>query len=216
MKSEMVFGLAQAASRLRRYLLMCGILSSALYVFTDILGGIIWENYDFTTQYVSELSAIGAPSRLFVIPMYFVYNILVFAFIAGVFQVSNSKLKIRILTFLLFGYIMAGVIGLFFPMNPGEPAMEFSNAMHQTLAGVTVIFILLSLAVGATIFGKQFGGYSVGTILAYLLLGALPFLGVAQIEEGLPTPWLGLVERSMVYGYMLWVALLAIVILRAE
>ena len=176
----------------------------------------MWGNYDFTSQYVSELSAIGSPSRVFVIPLYLLYNILVIAFIAGVWQVSTEKRKFRILTFLLFGYVLGGIMGLFFPMNPSVPATEFSNTMHQTLAGVTVVFILLSLVVGLTIFSKHFRYYSLGTILVYLLLGALPFLGVAQVEEGSPTPWLGLVERSMVYGFMLWVVLLAIVLIRAE
>ncbi|MFX1606212.1 MAG: DUF998 domain-containing protein [Promethearchaeota archaeon] len=208
--------MVQAVCRLRRYLLICGIISSVLYVTTDILGGIMWGNYDFTAQYVSELSAIGSPSRQLVIPLYVVYNILVVAFVAGVWLLSSGKRNLQILSCLLCGYVLGGLIGLFFPMDPNEPGTAFTNAMHQTLAGVTVLFILLSLAVGASIQGKRFGLYSLGTILIYLALGSLPFLGVTQVEEGLPTPWLGFVERIMVYGYMLWIGIFSALLLRRE
>ncbi len=208
--------MVERANRLQMVLLICGILSSLLYVATDILGGFVWENYDFTSQYISELSAIGAPSRSFVIPLYLVYNVLVTAFVLGVWTVANGNLTLRFLAGLLLGYVVAGVVGLFFPMYPEESAVTLSNAMHQILAGVTVFFILLSLLIGASAFGKRFGLYSIGTILLYLVLGSLPFLGVAQVEEGLPTPWLGVVERIMVYGYMLWIAVLAFALLRRE
>ncbi|MFX0055558.1 MAG: DUF998 domain-containing protein [Promethearchaeota archaeon] len=208
--------MAETTNILRKISLFCGILSSMLYVATDILGGITWGNYDFASQYISELSAIGAPSRSLVVPLYFLYNILVAAFLMGVWRSAGGKHTSHIMAGLLLGYMASGIIGLFFPMNPGEAATSLSNAMHQILAGVTVIFILLSLGVGAKALGKRFGIYSVGTIVVYLVLGALPFLGVAQIEEGLPTPWVGVVERIMVYGYMLWLAVLACFILRRE
>ena len=82
--------------------------------------------------------------------------------------------------------------------------------------GYIYISILISLVV--ILLFPLLSGFSpdVTSILIYLLLGALPFLGVAQIEAGQPTPWVGVVERIMVYGYMLWVAVLAIVLLHAE
>ncbi|MFX1331726.1 MAG: DUF998 domain-containing protein [Promethearchaeota archaeon] len=204
------------SDRLQRTMFVCGILSSILYVVTDILGGIMCGNYDFTSQYVSELSAIGSPSRPFVVSLYIVYNFLVMAFIAGVWQGSIGKRNLQMLSCLLCGYVLGGLVGLFFPMDPSELGTAFTNAMHQTLAGVTVLFILLSLAVGAYTQRKRFGFYSIGTILIYLALGSLPFLGVAQVEEGLSTPWLGLVERIMVYGYMLWIGILSALLLRRE
>ncbi|MFW9943809.1 MAG: DUF998 domain-containing protein [Candidatus Sifarchaeia archaeon] len=114
------------------------------------------------------------------------------------------------------GYVVAGLVGLFFPMNPDEPTTALTNTMHQIIAGVTVLVILSSLGFAATAFGKQFRFYSLGTIIVCLLLGALPFLGVARVEAGEPTPWVGLVERIMVYGYMLWVAMLTIALLRKD
>ena len=52
----------------QRALLACGILSSLLYAATDLLGGLRYEGYSFTSQAISELMASGAPSESFVDP----------------------------------------------------------------------------------------------------------------------------------------------------
>jgi hypothetical membrane protein len=78
------FEIVETARMARNLLLICGILSSLLYVGTDILAGMLWEGYSFTHQAVSELSAIGAPTRPLVVPLYFVYDVLMIAFGLGV------------------------------------------------------------------------------------------------------------------------------------
>jgi hypothetical protein len=37
-----------------------------------------------------------------------------------------------------------------------------------------------------------------------------------QLEANLPTPWMGLWERIDIFATMLWIAVLAIVLLRAQ
>ena len=44
---------------LRTLLLACGILSSVLYVTTDLLGGLTYEGYSFSAQTISELGDNG-------------------------------------------------------------------------------------------------------------------------------------------------------------
>ena len=56
-------------ARIRRLLLICGILASLLWIGTDIVAGVLWEGYSFVDQAVSELSAIGAPTRPLVVPL---------------------------------------------------------------------------------------------------------------------------------------------------
>jgi len=67
----------------REVLLICGIASSLLYVATTILGAMRWKGYSSTSQTVSELSAIGAPSRPLVVPLFLTYSVLVFGALAG-------------------------------------------------------------------------------------------------------------------------------------
>ena len=65
---------------LRKALLVCGILSSLLYVAMNVFVAMQWEGYSSVSQTVSELSAIGAPTRsLWVLPGA-VYTVLVTAF----------------------------------------------------------------------------------------------------------------------------------------
>lgn len=50
---------------LRKILLVCGILSSLLYVSGDIVAAMSWHSYSYTSQSISELLAIGSPTRRF-------------------------------------------------------------------------------------------------------------------------------------------------------
>jgi hypothetical protein len=61
----------------RKALLGCGILSSLLYVGANVLGARRWRGYSLTSYTVSELSAIGAPSRRLVIPLLTAHGALV-------------------------------------------------------------------------------------------------------------------------------------------
>ena len=46
-----------------RLLLTCGILSSLLYVAMNVYFPMQWDGYSSASQTVSELSAVGAPTR---------------------------------------------------------------------------------------------------------------------------------------------------------
>ena len=48
---------------LRKASLICGILSSLLYAGMTVFIAMQWEGYSSASQTVSELSAIGAPTR---------------------------------------------------------------------------------------------------------------------------------------------------------
>ena len=88
--------------------------------------------------------------------------------------------------------------------------------MHIILTVVTVFSWMLILGFGATAFGKRFRLYSIGTLLTVLVFGALTAPQGAALAAGQPTPWLGLTERINIYSFMLWAAVLAVVLLRAE
>jgi hypothetical protein len=201
---------------LKKVLLICGILSSLLYAGTDILGGMLWKGYSFTSQAVSDLSAIGAPSRPFVVPFFTIYDVLFIAFALGVWGLAGQKRALRSIGGLLVGLGVINFVAIFTPEHLGEAAATLANTMHITLAGVTSLLILLQIGSGAFAFGKRFRLYSVGTLLTLLVVGVLTWLGAAQLVANQPSPWLGVTERILIYGYMQWVAVLAVVLLRAE
>jgi hypothetical membrane protein len=74
----------------RKALLVCGILTSLLYLATDVLGGLAYPGYDFAAQAISELGAIGAPSRPLVGPLLVAYNVLMLAFGIGVLREAGG------------------------------------------------------------------------------------------------------------------------------
>ena len=82
------------------------------------------------------------------------------------------------------------------------------------LGVVAVLFMLVTMGFGAAAFGKRFRLYSIATILILLVSGALLSLDTQRMQANLPTPWVGVTERINVYGYLLWVAVLAIALLR--
>jgi len=69
----------------RKVLIICGIVSSLLYVAMNIVGAMQFEGYDSASQAVSELFAIGAPSRPLWVLLGIVYQILVIAFASELF-----------------------------------------------------------------------------------------------------------------------------------
>jgi hypothetical membrane protein len=96
----------------RKVLLVCGILSSLLYVGIDILAAMQWEGYSYTSQAFSELTAIEAPTRpLMVFGNAIPYSLLVMAFAVGVWASAGRKRALRIVAGLLVAYTVAGFIG---------------------------------------------------------------------------------------------------------
>jgi membrane protease YdiL (CAAX protease family) len=101
-------------------------------------------------------------------------------------------------------------------MHLREAEETLTDVMHIILTIVNVLFILLTIGFGATADGKWFRLYSIGTILVLVLCGAWAFLDSPRIAANLPTPWIGVRERINIYGYMLWMMVLAIVLLRVQ
>ena len=196
----------------RKLLLICGILSSLLYAGIDVAGGMLWKGYTFSSQPVSDLTAIGSPVRAFVFPLFILYDVLFIAFALGAW-IANRKRVVRVVGGLLIAYGLVNFIAIFTPEHLGESATSLSNTMHIIATAVTVFLFLLQLVVGAIAFGKKFRLYSLGTLLIILVLGIYIFAGVSTNQL---VPRVGVMERILIYGYMLWVAVLAIVLLRAE
>ncbi|NJK47793.1 DUF998 domain-containing protein [Candidatus Gracilibacteria bacterium] len=201
----------------RKVLLVCGILSSLLYVATVVLAPMWWEGYNSTSQTVSELIAIDAPTSPLVVPLFITYALLVFAFGIGVWRASGRKRALRFTAVGLIGKEVLGLVGtIFFPMHLRGVEATLTDNMHAILTFVGLLFMLLALGFGSTAFGKWFRLYSIETILIFVVFGALAGLDGSRLAANLPTPWMGFWERINIFGYMLWVVVLAIALLRSR
>jgi len=197
-------------------LLVCGILSSVLYVATDLLGGMRYEGYSFTAQTISELGAIGSPSKPLVDPLFLMYDVLLVAFGIGVMRESVARKRaVRVAAFLLAGIGIIGVaMAPYSALHVRGAEWTISDTLHLVVTSVMVLSILLAVGFGAVTLGARFLRYSVGTLL--VLVASLALIGVygPRLAAQLPTPGLGIVERVNVYAYLLWVAVFAFGLLR--
>jgi hypothetical protein len=199
----------------RRALLICGVLSSVLYVGIDQLAAVRHAGYhDFASQTISELGARGAPTRQLVNPLFIAYDLLTIAFGVGVWLSARGNRPLRVVAAALTAI---GVIGLpgpwLFPMNLRGVGGDLA---HIVGTGVIVLFIVTGLGFGAFALGRRFRVYSIATLAATLAFGALTSVQAKGLATGDPTPWIGLTERLCIGAFLVWVGALAISLLRAQ
>ncbi len=194
--------------------MLSGILSSLCYAAANVTGPMHWPGYSSLHQAVSELSAIGAPSRPAVLPWFIAYSVFALAFGIGVWQAGtdNRALRRAGAALVILGLIDIG--GPLFPMNMRGSEPAWTDAMHIALTVVTVAVILAAMAFAAPAFAKGFRLYSILSILVMVVFGAVAGLQGPHIATGEPTYWMGVYERINIGGYLLWQAVLAFLLMR--
>ena len=219
------FDVIRNLSSVRNLLLMFGVLSSLLYIATDIVAGLRYSGYSFASQAISELAASGAPSEHFVDPLFLTYDILALMFGVGVFiAAARRNHALRITAFALIAYGSVGFVAgladivthgqMTFSMNQRGTGGLGSDARHIVLTAVLVVLLLTAIGSGAYALGKRFRVYSYATLVMVIAFGAATSSYAARLAAGQPTPGMGIIERIDVYSALLWIAVLAIILQR--
>lgn len=202
----------------RKALLLCGILASLLYIAMNLFIPMLYPEYHVASETVSELSAIGAPTR----PLWFVlgilYTLLVAAFGLGIVQSSGENRALRFLGILM---IISGIIGLAWsPMHQREVIAAggetFTDTWHIIMSAITVFLMMLMIGFGAAGLGKGFRIYSIASMVIFIVFGILTSLEAPGISTNGPTPMIGVWERINIGTYMLWMIVLAVILRRKE
>jgi hypothetical protein len=207
-----------ATDTLHSLLLFSGIVSSFLYVVLNIITVLLYKGYSAVSQTVSELSAIGAPTRSLWVSLVTVYSLLVIAFGCGVWKSAADNRRLRVVAVML---IADAVIGFFWPPMHQRQMLAaggktISDTLHIVFTAVTVPLMMLAIGFGAAALGKKFRVYSVITLLVLVVAGIFTGIDGPKIEANLPTPWIGVWERINIGVYMLWVVVLALILLRGQ
>jgi hypothetical protein len=198
----------------RKVLIICGILSSLFYVAINVFVPLQWEGYSAASQTVSELSAIGAPTRRLWLLLVIPYSMLVAAFGWGVWLSARRNRPLRVVGGLMIAH---GVIGIFWPpmhLRGAQPTL--TDTLHIVFTVATVLIFMLEIGFGAAAFGKRFRFYSIATMVVLIVFGVLTGLDGPRIAANLPTPWVGVWERISIGAFLLWVVVLALALLRAH
>lgn len=196
-------------------LLFCGIVSSVHYILINIFIPMQWDEYSAASQTVSELSAIGAPTRSLWISLCTFYSALVVLFAWGIWMSAEENRSLRRVAVLMGIY---GVSSFFWPpMHQREVLAAgggtLTDTMHIAFTIWTVLLMMFSIGFGATAFGKRFRNYSVLTMVILTSFGILTGLDAPGISADLPTPWIGVWERINIGVFLLWIIVLAMVLL---
>jgi Protein of unknown function (DUF998) len=203
---------------MRKVLLVSGILSALLYVAMTLFVAMQWEGYSSASQTVSELSAIGAPTRRLWVSLVPVYAALVVAFGCGIWASAVGNRPLRVVG----GVTIAdGLLGFAWPpMHLREVLAAgggtLTDTLHLVFSAAAVLLMLLAIGFGAAAFGRRFRLYSIGTLVILGLFGALTALDAPGVAANLPTPWAGVWERLNIAAYLLWVVVLATILLRTS
>lgn len=200
---------------LKRFLLVCGVLSSLLYVVIDGVAALRYGDYhSYISQAISELGAVGAPTRQLVHPLFVAYGVLLIAFGVGVWTSAGRTRALRVIGTLLVGIAVVGLVTP--PMYLRGTGNISGDLPHIILTGVIVLFILFAIASGASLYGRRWRLYSFATLLTLVASGAWTGFYATRLAAQQPTPWLGVAERINIGAYLTWVVVLAITLLRGR
>jgi hypothetical protein len=154
------------------------------------------------------LVAAGAPNKPLLSSLFILYNLLCSAFGIGLLQqtthTSGRKTsgKLGAISLILLG-IIGVLLELFFPQDPGGPAVTFAGTMHIILASIAALLTMIAV-VATGLWVRQipgFKGYTLYSILTFAVIfvagGSVPILGMTH-------PYFGLLERIPIGAFIQW------------
>jgi hypothetical protein len=199
---------------LNKLLLVCGILSSLWYVAINIIVPMQDPGYNVASQTVSELSAIGAPTRALWNLLCPFYPLLMIPFGWGVWLSSGHNRKLQVVGVMILIY---GFSDFFWPpmhlreaLAAGEGSM--TDTMHIVFTMKTIALMLIIIGFAAAALGKKFRLFSIICILMFIVFGIL----TPGISANLPTPRIGIWERINIGVFLLWVTVFSIELLHKK
>jgi hypothetical protein len=198
--------------------LACGVLSSLVYAAMNALIPLRWAGFSNASRVVSELSAVGAPTRPLWVVLGVFYSLLMAIFGWGIRIAAPDSRRLRAAGTLMLAYGLLLNLWPFAPMHLREDlaagASDWRDTMHIALAAGTEVVYLVALALSAASLGRGFRVYSIATAVALLGFGLLTFRDAPGVAANRPTPFIGVWERINIGLFLLWVVVLAAVVFR--
>ena len=189
-----------------------GVFGVSLLVTSFILGGLLIENYDILSQFISESYAIGTKYGLFLrIFGYIPSGILItyFCFLAVKCFQQNILIKIGFYGIGIFYGITSLVTGIF-PCDSGcnreliDPS--FSQLIHNYAALLMYVFTPISIIVIGI--GLRLTNYTKLSLIA-ISCGIISLLFVYLLFSDLTPQLLGLYQRIIESIFIIWILVCA-------
>ena len=195
-----------------RLLLSAGWLAAVIYVGVDIGLAMLFGNYSFFAQTISEYSALGSSTRLLAVPLFLSHSMLQLVFGVEVWRVAGADRSLQRAGLVLAGIGILDLAAPLVPMNVRGVTPSLTDVLHIGVTMVTALLIVLAMWVTRNLRGPAFRMYCLISIAAVLGFGNWTGMYASSIAADLPTPWVGLIERACIYSYMAWMAVFSLML----
>jgi uncharacterized protein DUF998 len=192
--------LGLSGAQLPKTVLIAALIAAVLFIATDLLGLVRWKGYDYIHQSISDLTAVGSPTRSWAIPLTLGHNLALLIAGVAIWLLPGRNIALRITASLLMVTAIAWLGGQLFPNQVGETPARSSPIV--ILGATAVVASVLMIAFGAAAFSGWFRVVSIGVLAAFAVLTVLGFLQAS--------PRVGLQERVLSYVMLGWMILLGV------
>jgi len=219
-KSPFPLGLKKVSMKqfTKKWILKSGMIAVAIYFLHVVLGGLLWKEYSHLQQPISDLTATGAPNRMFLLALTNFYGILALIF-AGSFTIFESKKYNRLIFWGGLSFILLHIVSIsysFFPQDLPGVEISFKGRMHLLVTILIVPFTILTPLLIGFGFRKEkvwetFGNFSVICGILILIFGGLTGYFFAN-----QLPYFGLVERINIGTIQIWTFVLSYKLVKVD
>jgi hypothetical protein len=195
-----------------RPLLGCGLAAPLLFLVTDLFAIARAPGYRPMRESISELTAVGAPTRPLVTALRVTGDALLAAFATGVMVTAGDNRALEATGRLVAANAaLDAVATAALPRDYASPTWAPRNTANTLLMAAGVGCFMAAMGTGGVALRGRFRAFSPGIPLSYGLLTALSLLFRSRDE---PPSSTGAQERTMAYSYQVWIAVLAGLLLR--
>ncbi len=192
-----------------------GIISLLSYLAMVLIAPIAYPGYQWTSMAISELSAVGAPSKDLAEQLNSLFSPCGLVSIMAVCVVcknfKSKSLRIGIYLFAIMEWIVA--VGYkMFPWVSDASFFQFQNMMHLIVTAATVILSIAALI--AIIIGSRKGEQKALGVWAIICLVAM--FGGAIGTGVLPKEVFGIAERFSTFSVVIYNAVLGYYLFRGR
>lgn len=192
--------------------LRAGIAAPLLYLALVLIGGAITPGYNHVRDPISALIADQAPFSAPLGAGFLLYNLL-FLIFAGSLAFGSRSLMWRAASFVLLAVALAGAVMIGFPMDAANAGMSATGLTHILLAIVQSLGSMIGIGLFSAAFWRTNRPMAAGLSLAALLV-VLISGGLAAVAGAQSSPFVGLLERTTIGAFEIWLVFLAVTTIR--
>ncbi len=195
----------------QKALLWSGILGVFFFTLTTLIGQFLNPNYNFISQFISELYAVDAPNAD--ILRFYGYLPSGLFFILFAFLINTVLPKSACKTFgcILFGFgygfgtLICSIFNCDVGCNPNFVNPSLSQFIHNTMGMLTYLFVPIALfCIGISNRSKLlFSNYSIA-------IAIFSFIFVLLFNTAIQSPFKGIIQRIIEVSFLIWIVFSAV------